>query len=104
MADVDELVRIYFEAVSCLASCEQVEISVIECSEFDEPLDGSIRIPQQDRIAAKHSRCVSVRSILEGHVFVVVRQVVNDSLPRHREVFASFHPDSASFDSNRTVT
>ena len=104
MADVDELVRIYFESVPRLTGRKQVEISVIEGPEFDEALDGPIRIPQQDRIATKHSRCVSVRSILEGHVFVVVRQVVNNSLPRHREILSALHPDSAGLDGNWTVT
>ena len=45
MADSDELIRIHFEAVTSLASCEEVEISVIEGSKFNEALNRAIRVP-----------------------------------------------------------
>ena len=97
MADCYKLIRIYFKAVPSFCRREEIQITVVEGTKFHGALNSTIRIPEQDRITAEHTRCVSVRSVLECKIFTVVSKVVHYALPRYSQVFPAFRPDPCEF-------
>lgn len=104
VTDCHKLIRVNFETVSSFSRREEIQITIIEGTKFHSPLNGAVRIPQQNGVTAEHARRVSVWSVLECKVFTVVCQVVHDALPRYRKILSAFYPDSPCFDRDRTVT